>query len=245
MNSLLSISNLYVSVSNKKVLNNIDLDLKQGSTHLLLGPNGSGKSTLAYVLAGHPRYIVNSGSIKLGEQNITENTSDIRAKKGLFVSFQQVPATPGVKVLSFLKEAFCAISGKVVDVMNFRSMVYEYADLLHIDHSLLGRSLYQGFSGGEKKRIEILQLLLLNPHVAILDEIDSGVDVDSRSMIISSLKLLRKRNPTMCMLIITHYHCFFEELLPDEVHIMRSGKIVRSGGIGLMAHVEKKGYKEL
>jgi len=245
MDSMLSLENLHISVEQKPIIQGIDLNIAKGTVHALLGPNGSGKSTLAYTLAGHPSYVISKGSIFLDGVDITDASADQRARKGLFVAFQQLPAISGVSLFLFLKESYRAIFGQSLDVREFKALVDEYCELLNIDPSFLERSFYEGFSGGEKKRIELLQLLLFKPKIAVLDEIDSGVDVDSRNLITKALATARKNNPDMSMLIITHYNHLLKSIQPDYVHIIKEGRILESGSMSLVARVEKQGYYQV
>jgi len=245
MNISFSLNNLHILVDQNPVIKGVDLAVSKGSVCALLGPNGSGKSSLVNAIAGHPLYTIAKGSILIDGEDICRCSPDVRSRKGIFVSFQQVPVIPGVTVFSFLKEAYPSFSGSTIDVGEFRSLVGEYADLLGIDSSFLGRCLFQGFSGGEKKRIEMLQLLLFKPKIALLDEVDSGVDVDSRQRIIDCIELARKKNPSMSIMFITHYQHLIDEIKPDFVHIMKEGKIIRSGNCSFGAEAIKRGYQEL
>jgi len=241
----LEISNLHVSVDKKEVLKNIMLEIAPGEVHALMGPNGSGKSTLSYVLAGHPRYIVTKGTVKLSGRDVKQDRPDRRAREGLFVAFQQVPVISGLKVFSFLKEIYQAATGCVIDSVEFLEYLNELLDILHLDESFLARSLYEGFSGGEKKKLEILQLLAVKPKIAILDEIDSGVDIDSMQSIIDGIEYARVFNSQMSLLIITHYQHILEKIKPDCVHVLMDGTIVKSGSSHLVQHIQDQGYQTL
>jgi Fe-S cluster assembly ATP-binding protein len=243
MKASLCISELHVAVDKKTILHGIDLVIEPCCIHALMGPNGSGKSTLAYALAGHPRYTITKGSIKFNDEDITKSSPDKRARKGLFVAFQQVPIISGLTVFSFLKEAYQAHTGILIDSKSFQDFLLSKIDILAMDKRFLNRSLYDGFSGGEKKRLELLQLLLFNPKVAILDEIDSGVDVDSLVSIINSIQEVRRNNPAMSIIIITHYQHILRSIKPDYVHVLLQGTIAQSGDILLAQHIEKRGYQ--
>jgi len=241
----LEISDLHVSVEKKEVLKNITLEIAPGEVHALMGPNGSGKSTLSYTLAGHPHYEVTQGIIKLCGRDIKHDRPDRRAREGLFVAFQQVPVISGLSVFSFLKEIYQAVTGNVVNSLEFKEYVLEYLNLLNFNSSFLERSLYEGFSGGEKKRLEVLQLLLIKPKVAILDEIDSGVDIDSLEYIAQGIQDAQAYNPDMSVILITHYQHILQKIKPDYVHVLMDGTIIKSGDIVLARHIEQHGYQTL
>lgn len=239
--TMLKISNLHVSVEGKSILKGVDLVVKPGEVHAIMGPNGSGKSTLAYVLAGHPRYEVASSKLTLDGKDLLEMTPDQRAKAGLFLAFQYPVAVDGVSVEKFLRSASEAIMGKKTGALEFRKYLTEEAKKLGVKEELLKRSLNQGFSGGEKKRVEILQLLVLKPKYAILDETDSGLDVDALRSVAKGIMLNAQRK--IGMIVITHYQRILKHIKPDFVHVMKDGKIVESGDKNLAEKVEKKGYK--
>jgi len=239
----LHISGLYVSVEKRTILRDINLTFEPGMVHALLGPNGSGKSTLAYALAGHPRYIITEGTIRLNGDDITNMQPDQRARSGLFVAFQQLPAITGLTVFSFLKESYQAITESFVDSFSFKKLLDEKMVVLKVNPTLLMRSLYEGFSGGEKKRLQLLQLLLFNPKIVILDEIDSGVDIDLRKQVVEVLKEARRIMPTLTIILITHYQYIFKSIQPDYVHLLKEGKIVESGGYLLATQIEQCGYQ--
>ena len=228
-NNILSIQNLYVSVDDQPILKGLSLNVEPSKVHVFMGPNGSGKSTLAHTLMGHPSYVVNSGAIFLEAKEITHVKPDKRAKGGLFLAFQYPPSIPGLTVLNFLKEAYHAVSGELLSMAEFMAIMNYFMEKLGIDESFAQRSFNEGFSGGEKKRLEMLQLLILQPKIAILDEIDSGLDVDALKIVGSALALARKTNPTMSILMITHYQRMLNYIVPDYVHVMAGGRIVRSG----------------
>lgn len=238
------IQNLAVLVENKKILKNITLSIAPGSIHALMGPNGSGKSTLAYTLLGHPHYEVENGTILYKNQNITELAPAERAKLGIFLSFQQPVAIPGLKVNTFLKEALQATSGTTISVQEFNIKLIEYMKQLQIDPSFAYRDLNDGFSGGEKKRFELLQMLVLKPTFIILDEIDSGLDIDALKLVAYTVDLLKKENGQTTVLIITHYQRILEHISPDYVHVLYDGEIMQSGDAQLVHQLEAKGYDE-
>jgi len=241
----LEISNVHISVKKKEVLKNITLEIVPGEVHALMGPNGSGKSPLSYVLAGHPRYVVTKGCIKLNGREIKSDRPDRRAREGLFVAFQQVPVISGLSVFSFLKEMYHVSTGTVIDAVEFFEYLKELLAILHLDEAFLARSLYEGFSGGEKKKLEILQLLAVKPKIAILDEIDSGVDIDAIQSIIDGIEYARVCNPQMSLLMITHYQHILEKIEPDYVHVLIDGTIVKSGSSHLVQQIHKQGYQTL
>jgi len=239
---VLSITQLQVQVLDKVILHALDLSVDAGTTHALMGPNGSGKSTLAYALIGHPAYIVTAGSISLESENIVGLSPDKRAQKGLFLSFQQPPAIPGIEVLTFLKEAHSACTGMVMELPAFRALAEQCVQRVNSNVGLLYRKLNDGFSGGEKKQLEMIQLLLLRPKVVILDEIDSGLDIDALKYVASGLAYARQENPQLAVIIITHYQRILQYLVPDRVHIMHGGRIVQAGDRQLAVELEQKGY---
>ncbi|MBR9700703.1 Fe-S cluster assembly ATPase SufC [Candidatus Woesearchaeota archaeon] len=234
----LEIKDLHANVDGKEILKGVNLVIESGELHAIMGPNGSGKSTLANVLMGHPKYEVTSGQIFLDGEDITEMEPDKRAKKGLFLSFQYPVEIPGVTVESFLRTAVNEISDNDYDVVEFHKLLREKLDEFKIDDSFATRYLNQGFSGGEKKRMEILQMLMLNPKIAILDETDSGLDVDALKIVADGINKMKDQG----VLLITHYNRILEYVIPDKVHVFKEGKIVRSGGKELAEEIEKKGY---
>ena len=239
----LEIKDLHVSVEGKEILKGINLTIKQGEIHALMGPNGSGKSTLSFALMGHPKYEITKGSALLDGQNILEMEVDERAKLGLFLSFQYPSEIPGVSLANFLRTAYNEITGKKTNVMDFMKLLYEKMALLKMDKEFAKRHLNVGFSGGEKKRTEILQLAVLNPKFAILDETDSGLDVDALRIVAEGVKNLT--GPNLGVLIITHYQRILHHVQPEFVHIMVKGRIVRSGGNELSEEIESKGYDDI
>jgi Fe-S cluster assembly ATP-binding protein len=244
--SELSIQNLHVSIDGKPILKGVNLTVKQGEVHALMGPNGTGKSTLAYALMGHPSYEVTEGQVWFKGQNIIELEPDERAHLGIFLAFQYPVAIPGVSVANFLRSAVNAQrkagnpDDKGIPVPEFRKLLKERMDLLKMDHTVAGRYLNDGFSGGEKKRAEILQLATLKPEIAILDETDSGLDIDALRIVSEGVNALRSSD--LGVLVITHYQRILNYIKPDHVHIMMDGRVVESGGAELALHLEEHGY---
>ncbi len=244
--SELEIKNLFASVNEQEILKGVNLTVKQGEVHALMGPNGTGKSTLAYVLMGHPNYVATNGEVLFKGKNILELSPDERSRLGLFLAFQYPVAIPGVSVANFLRTALNAQrkvankDDKGIPIPEFRKMLKEKMDLLKMDHSFAGRYLNDGFSGGEKKRAEILQLAALQPDIAILDETDSGLDIDALRIVADGVNTLHNSN--LGMLVITHYQRILNYIKPDHVHIMLEGRIVETGGADLALHLEEHGY---
>ena len=240
------ISNLHAGVEGKEILKGVDLTVKQGEIHALMGPNGTGKSTLAYILMGHPKYEVTEGEVIFKEVNILELNPDERARLGLFRAFQYPVAIPGVSVANFLRTAVNSrrksddAEDKGIPIPQFRTMLKEKMDLLKMDHEFAGRYLNEGFSGGEKKRAEILQMAALQPEIAILDETDSGLDIDALRVVSDGVNALRGDN--LGVLVITHYQRILNYIKPDFVHIMLDGQIAESGGPDLALMLEEQGY---
>ena len=247
MTAALEIRNLHVAVDDTEILKGIDLLVKQGEIHALMGPNGSGKSTLAYALAGHPAYEPTAGQIIFDGQDLLEMEPDERSRAGLFLAFQYPVAVPGVTVANFLRQALNARQraedpdDKGISIPAFRRMLKQKMDLLNMDHKFAGRYLNEGFSGGEKKRAEILQMATLEPKIAVMDETDSGLDIDALR-IVAEGALRLKEELNMGMLIITHYQRILNYIEPDRVHVMLQGRIVESGGPELALELEEKGY---
>lgn len=239
---VLKVSNLSVSIDGKPILNSLNFSYAPGSIHVLMGPNWSGKSTLAYTLMGHPQYQITHGSIYLNDADITQLAIDKRAQAGLFLAFQHPYEIPGVTVLSFLKEAHHACTKKILSMKEFQELLYAKMAVLEIDIAFAHRALNCGFSGGEKKRLEILQMLILQPKIVILDEIDSGLDVDAVKIVAQGLQIARKENPDLCIIIITHYPRLLSYIEPDFVHVMHKGKIIEQGSAELAFAIEKRGY---
>lgn len=238
--ALLEIEDLKVSVEGKEILKGINLTLEMGKIHALMGPNGSGKSTLAHVLMGHPKYEVTSGKIIFNGKDITEMDPDERAREGLFLSFQYPSEIAGVTIPNFLRTAVNSVRGEKISVVEFNKLLSEKMQLLDMKKEVLTRYLNQGFSGGEKKRCEILQLLMLQPTLAILDETDSGLDIDALRVVSQGVNSFMKEEK--CVLIITHYKRILEYIKPDTLTIMIDGKIKLQGGPELVDNLEEKGY---
>lgn len=239
---MLTIKNLFVSIDQKGILKSINLEMMPGSVHALMGPNGSGKSTLAYALMGHPAYTITAGSIECNGADITHLPIDKRAQAGIFLAFQSPLEIPGVTVFNFLREANAAITKKIISTKEFQQILFEQMDILNIDHAFAYRNLNAGFSGGEKKRLELLQLLVLKPQIAILDELDSGLDVDAIKIVAAGLQAARAANPSMAIIMITHYPRLLNSIHPDFVHIMNHGTIVQTGAAELAHLIEQRGY---
>ncbi len=245
--SQLEIRNLHVSIEGKEILKGVDLTVEQGKVHAIMGPNGTGKSTLAYTLMGHPSYIVTEGEVLFKGQNILELEPDERSRLGIFLAFQYPVAIPGVTVANFLRTAVNARrraanpEDKGIPIPEFRKMLKDKMSLLKMDPAFAGRYLNDGFSGGEKKRAEILQMATLDPEVAILDETDSGLDIDALRIVADGVNALMNKN--MGVLVITHYQRLLNYIKPDYVHVMLNGRIVESGGPDLALHLEEKGYE--
>lgn len=244
--SELQIRDLKVSVDENEILKGVSLTVKQGEVHALMGPNGSGKSTLSYSLMGHPSYDVTGGEVIFQGENILELDPDERSRMGLFLAFQYPVAIPGVSLANFLRTAINARrkaenpEDKGIPIPEFRKLLKEKMDYLKMDHSFAGRYLNDGFSGGEKKRAEILQLAALEPNIAILDETDSGLDIDALRTVAEGVSALR--GPDLGVLVITHYQRILNYIKPDFVHIMFEGRIVESGGPELALQLEEQGY---
>ena len=240
-NNELIIKDLHVEVEGKEILKGVNLTIKKGEVCALMGPNGSGKSTLAFALMGHPRYEVTKGEAIYNNQNILELEPNERAKLGIFLSFQYPQEIPGVSVSNFLRTAYNASHDNELPVKDFIKLLKEKMQLLQVDPAFSKRYLNEGFSGGEKKRTEILQLAVLQPQIAILDETDSGLDIDSLKVVAEGVNSLL--NPNFGALIITHYQRILNYIQPDKIHILMDGKIVKSGGKELALELEKHGYE--
>ena len=225
------------------ILRGLDLVVEPGEVHAIMGPNGSGKSTLASSLMGSPEYQVTAGRVFLGDDEITDWPADERAKAGMFLAFQYPQEVPGVSVIQFLRQARSARKGIDLSVLELRLETMEWMDRLGMDSSFVDRYLNEGFSGGEKKRNEIMQMAVLEPRLAILDETDSGLDIDALRIVSRGIDAVRERNPDMGVVLITHYQRLLDEVTPDAVHIMVDGRIVRSGGIELAHTLETEGYE--
>ncbi|MBE5856009.1 MAG: Fe-S cluster assembly ATPase SufC [Lachnospiraceae bacterium] len=242
-NTLLQVKDLHVGVQDKEILNGVNLEIPEGETHVLMGPNGTGKSTLGYALIGHPKYEVTEGSIIFDGEDITEEGADERAKKGLFLSFQNPLEVPGVSLSAFIKSALEQVKGERVKAWDFKKKLHATMDVLNMDYEYAERDLNVGFSGGEKKKAEILQLLMLEPKFAILDETDSGLDVDAVRTVSAGIDEYKKRTGGT-LLIITHSAKILESLKVDRAHVMIEGKIDRTGGRELVDEINAKGFEE-
>ncbi|MGI9094956.1 MAG: Fe-S cluster assembly ATPase SufC [Thermoleophilaceae bacterium] len=236
----LEIQNLHVRIEEREILHGVDLKVAKGETHALMGPNGSGKSTLANTIMGNPNYEVTEGKILFNGEDITEADPDERARAGLFLAFQYPATIPGVSVANFLRLAVNARREEPMKVKDFGKYLREQVNMLKIDPSFVSRYLNEGFSGGEKKRAEILQLAMLKPEIAVLDETDSGLDIDALRIVSDGVNALS--GPDMGALIITHYTRILNYVRPDFVHIMLDGRIVREGGPELADELEEHGY---
>jgi Fe-S cluster assembly ATP-binding protein len=248
MSKVLSIENLHVSVSGKEILKGVDLKLRQGEIHALMGPNGSGKSTLSYALMGHPNYEITEGSVNLDGQDLIPMEPDDRAKAGLFLAFQYPTSIPGVSVANFLRHAVTNVRNPsrkegedLIPMRDFRKELREQMDELGVDQEFARRYLNEGFSGGEKKRAEILQLAMLRPSFAILDETDSGLDIDAVRIVSEGVNRVAQRHGTG-ILVITHYKRILNYIKPQHVHVLFGGRIVESGGPELVQQLEDHGY---
>lgn len=245
--SQLEIKNLHVNIEGKEILKGLDLTVEQGKIHAIMGPNGTGKSTLAYTLMGHPSYTVTDGEVTYRGQNVLDLEPDERSRLGLFLAFQYPVAIPGVTVANFLRTAINSRrrannpDDKGIPIPEFRKMLKEKMAMLKMDQNFAGRYLNDGFSGGEKKRAEILQMATLKPELAILDETDSGLDIDALRVVADGVNALM--NKDLGVLVITHYQRLLNYIKPDHVHVMLGGKIVESGGPDLALHLEEKGYE--
>jgi len=237
----LEVRGLHATVEGKEILRGIDLTVRQGEIHALMGPNGSGKSTLSNVIMGRPGYAVKEGSVVLNGEDITSLTADERAKRGLFLAMQYPTEIPGVSVVNFLRTAYQSIKGTQVSALAFRTHMKTQMERLGIEDSMVQRYVNQGFSGGEKKRNEVLQLAVLEPESALLDETDSGLDIDSLKLVAESVNDLA--GPELGVLIITHYQRMLNYITPQFVHVMMLGKIVKSGGPELAHQLEDTGYE--
>ncbi len=243
----LEIRNLHVSIEGKEILKGVNLTLPQGEVHAVMGPNGTGKSTLAYTMMGHPSYEVTQGEIIYKGQNVLELAPDERSRLGIFLAFQYPVSIPGVTVANFLRTALNARrkaanpEDKGIPIPEFRKLLKERMDLLSMDHSFASRYLNEGFSGGEKKRAEILQMATLKPEIAVLDETDSGLDIDALRIVSDGVNALRGED--LGVLVITHYQRILNYIHPDVVHVMMGGRIVETGGPDLALHLEEHGYE--
>ncbi|WP_300569316.1 Fe-S cluster assembly ATPase SufC [Flavobacterium sp.] len=241
---MLSIKNLHASIEDKEILKGINLEVKAGEVHAIMGPNGAGKSTLSSIIAGNENYEVTQGEIFLEGQDISELAPEERAHKGVFLSFQYPVEIPGVSVTNFMKTAINetrkANNQEEMPANEMLKLIREKSELLEIDRKFLSRSLNEGFSGGEKKRNEIFQMAMLDPKLAILDETDSGLDIDALRIVANGVNKLKSKDNAV--IVITHYQRLLEYIVPDFVHVLYDGKIVKSGGAALALELEEKGY---
>ena len=245
MQQQLDINNLHVSIDETPILKGVDVTVRPGEVHAIMGPNGSGKSTLALTLAGHPRYAATKGAITLNGNDLTESEPAERAKEGLFLAFQYPSEVAGVKLFNFLWTAYKAVKEEDISAVDFLAQVKEKAALLDMETSFLERSVNDGFSGGEKKKAEMLQMLALAPQYAIMDETDSGLDVDALRTVATAARTITQGDTPAGIVVITHYQRILEHIQPDHVHVMLDGAIVESGGPELAQKLETEGYSWL
>ncbi|MEX2470902.1 MAG: Fe-S cluster assembly ATPase SufC [Gemmatimonadota bacterium] len=245
---ILKISGLEAKVADEDVdiLRGVDLEIRKGEIHAIMGPNGSGKSTLAKVLAGHPGYAVTSGQVTYKGEDLLELATDERSRAGIFLAFQYPVEIPGVSIANFLRTAVQAHlpEGEELDLFDFSDILTDRMELLEMDISFAERHVNDGFSGGEKKRNEILQMAMLRPSLALMDETDSGLDIDALKTVSDGVNKLTAENPDMAILLITHYQRLLDYITPDVVHVMMDGRLVRSGGPELALELEQDGYKD-
>jgi Fe-S cluster assembly ATP-binding protein len=240
---LLEIQDLHVAAAGNEILRGLDLVVPAGEVHALMGPNGSGKSTLANVLLGSPEYEVTQGRILYKGDDITTWGADVRGKAGIFLAFQYPMAIQGVSVINFLRQALSARKGIDLSILELRLSIMEWMERLDMDPSFADRYLNEGFSGGEKKRNEILQMAILEPELAVLDETDSGLDIDALKVVARGVQEVRSERPELGVLAITHYQRLLDHLQPDAVHVLSAGRIIASGGMELAARLEAEGYE--
>jgi Fe-S cluster assembly ATP-binding protein len=240
--SSLVIQDLHVAIGEKEIVKGLSLTINQGEVHAVMGPNGTGKSTLAKVIAGHPDYTITSGDVLLDGESILQKEADERARAGIFLAFQYPSEIPGVSIANFLRAAVQArmSEGEELDATGYYKRLYSKMDLLKIDRKFTARSVNEGFSGGEKKRCEILQMAMLEPKFALMDETDSGLDIDALRIVSEGVNTLR--GPNLGVLMITHYQRLLNYIVPDFVHVMYDGRIVKSGDKSLALELEAKGY---
>ncbi len=240
--SQLEIKDLHISIGDKPIVKGLTLTIKQGEVHAVMGPNGTGKSTLAKAIAGHPDYTITGGDVLLGGQSVLAMQPDERARSGLFLAFQYPSEIPGVSIANFLRAAVQArmAEGEELDASGYYKKLYSKMDLLKIDRKFTARSVNEGFSGGEKKRCEILQMAMLEPKIALMDETDSGLDIDALRIVADGVNTMR--GPNLGVLLITHYQRLLDYIVPDFVHVMYDGRLVKSGDKSLALELEAKGY---
>ena len=241
---LLEIDNLHVEADGQEILRGVDLSVGEGEVHALMGPNGAGKSTLAATLMGHPSYRVTEGAVRFHGEDVTHWATDARAKAGMFLAFQYPEAIDGVSVVQFLRQAMSARRGTDISVLEVRFAMTEWMDRLGMDPSFGERHLNQGFSGGERKRNEVLQMALLEPELAVLDETDSGLDIDALGVVARGVHTVRAEHPSLGVLVVTHYQRLLEALVPDRVHLLLDGRVAEEGGPELARRIESAGYDE-
>jgi Fe-S cluster assembly ATP-binding protein len=239
---IFAVRDLHVAAGGNEILRGVDLAVHPGEIHALMGPNGSGKSTLAGALLGNPDVEITAGTVELHGTDITEWTPTDRGKAGLFLAFQYPQAIPGVSVINFLRQALSARKGIDLSVLELRLAIMEWMERLDMDPAFADRYLNEGFSGGEKKRNEILQMAILEPEIAILDETDSGLDIDALRVVARGVHEVRAERPDLGLLVITHYQRLLDEIRPTHVHLLLDGRIVESGGMELVARLEAEGY---
>lgn len=240
---LFEIKDLHVSAGETEIVKGLDLTINAGEVHALMGPNGSGKSTLASTIMGSPEYQLTSGSLLLKGDEIKDWGPDIRAKAGVFLAFQYPQEIEGVSVIQFLRQGLSARRDLDMSILELRVSIMEWMERLDMDPSFADRYLNEGFSGGEKKRNEVLQMAILEPDFAVLDETDSGLDIDALKVVAKGVQEVRKKRPELGVLVITHYQRLLDELQPDFVHIIDNGRIIRSGGLELAEQLEADGYE--
>jgi len=240
---LFEVENLHVAVEGTEILKGVDLVVDVGEVHALMGPNGSGKSTLANSLLGHPAYQVTGGQVRFKGEDVTDWPADVRGKAGIFLAFQYPEEIPGVPIAQFLRQALSARRGLDLSVLELRVSIMEWMKKLGMDPSFGDRYLNEGFSGGEKKRNEILQMAILEPDLAILDETDSGLDIDALGEVAHGIEAVRQIRPELGVLVVTHYRRILDRLRPDFVHLLVDGRIVTSGGPELANRLEEEGYE--
>ena len=241
---LLKITNLHAEIAEDgtEILKGLNLELNAGEIHAIMGPNGSGKSTLSKVISGHPAYEVTDGEILFRGESVLDMEPDERARAGIFLAFQYPVEIPGVSVANFMRTALNAKRGEEVDIFDFQEELEGRMGMLEMDPAFAMRSVNDGFSGGEKKRNEILQLAMLEPQLAVMDETDSGLDIDALKIVTSGINRIKSERQDMAVLLITHYQRMLNYITPDVVHVMVDGRIIRSGGAGLALELEEKGY---